>query len=72
MDSPQLVSILTYAFLGVFGALVGALVWFLNRTVSQIDKLGQNVQSVDLRVQSLEIRQELAGDAHKRSTDGTR
>lgn len=61
MDSQAIISILTYGFLGVGGLLLAALVWFLNRTVSQLETLARLSQEHTKQIAVLQI---LVGQKH--------
>lgn len=55
MDSQTIISILTYGFLGVGGLLLAALVWFLNRTVSQLETLAKLSQEHTKQIAVLQV-----------------
>ena len=58
MDTPMLVSVLTWALITVGTALVGSLVWFAMRIVAQLDRLEQLLtdghHALDKRLTKLE------------------
>ena len=68
MDSQTIISVLTYGLLTVAGLLLAALVWFLNRTVSQLDKLAEIQQDHNERLRVLEDWREMV---QYRQNDGT-
>ena len=61
MDNQTVINLLTYVALSVGGLLLAPLVWFLNRTVNQLDTLAKESQEQDRRLVSLEGWREMVG-----------
>ena len=69
MDSQTIISVLTYGLLTVAGLLLAALVWFLNRTVAQLDILSKMQQDHDTRLRILEDWREMVGNLRRGNLD---